>query len=164
MATPRDLLPTKYEVLRLRNGIEICGMTRDTGAKIVITLPMICRLSAPSRKETLATFYPYAPLTSDYNIEFPYDYIVHRNNMNTQYIPFYDEASSQWMSMIENNSIPLIDPKEFTKAKDYMDDVLQTVIDDMRKNRLEDEDHLYYEDHYEEFERLKTPKDKKKIH
>ena len=164
MATTIDLLPTKYEVLRLRNGVEICGMTRDTGTKIVITLPMICKLTAPSTRQTLATFYPYAPLTSDHNIEFPLDYIVHRNIMNTQYIPFYDEASSQWMSMIENDSIPLIDPKEFTKAKDYMDDVLQTVIDDMRKHRFEYEEYDLYEDHYEEFERSKTPKDKKKIH
>lgn len=158
MATPKDLLPTRYEVLRLRNGMEICGMTRDTGAKVIITLPMICKLTATQPKETLAVFYPYAPLTDDHNIELPHDYIVHRNNMNRQYIPFYDEASAQWMDMLENQSIPVISPREYETAKNYMDDVLQKVIDDMRGYREDIDNDL------ESFENAKTPTDKKKIH
>ena len=159
MATPKDLLPKKYEVLRLRNGMEICGMTRDTGAKIVITLPMVCRLTANSPKETLATFYPYAPMTSDYNIELPHDYIVHRNTLNTQYIPFYDEASSQWMDMIEQESIPLMSQRDLDETREYMDNVLGKVIKDMRSLR-----ELEEYDPYGDFEDAVLPIDKKKIH
>lgn len=158
MSTSRDLLPTKYEVLRLRNGIEICGMTRDTGAKILITLPMICKLAALHPKETLATFYPYAPLSSDYIIELPHDYIVHRNALHEQYIPFYDEASSQWLNMLEDKTIPLVTHSEYRKVKDYMDGVLDDLVTEMRSYREDDDDH------FEEFERAVLPTDKKKIH
>lgn len=159
MATPKDLIPQKYEVLRLRNGVEICGMTREQGTKLVITLPMICRLSALHPKETLATFYPYAPLSSDYNIELPIDYIVHRNEMNKQYIPFYDSASSQWMDMLENESIPLVTQSEFDKAKRYMDNILDDVITEMKSYREDDE-----YDYLDDFENAAIPLDKKKIH
>ena len=44
MTSPKDIIPTQYEVLKLRSGSEVVGMTRDTGEGIEITLPMICRL------------------------------------------------------------------------------------------------------------------------
>ena len=44
MTTPKDLIPQQYEVLKLRSGNEVVGMTRDTDQGIEITLPMICRL------------------------------------------------------------------------------------------------------------------------
>ena len=45
MTTPKDIIPTKYEVVKLKTGTEIVGMTRDLGDKVEITLPMICQLS-----------------------------------------------------------------------------------------------------------------------
>ena len=45
MATAKDLIPQKYEVLKTRTGTELVGMTRDIGDAIEITLPMICHLS-----------------------------------------------------------------------------------------------------------------------
>ena len=89
MATPADLSPKQYEVLKLRNGLEVVGMTRDTSQGIEITLPMVCRLSSgPTPVETLATFYPYAPLTSDtkplhkYFLDNSYcDYILENNDL-----------------------------------------------------------------------------------
>ena len=44
MTTPKDIIPTQYEVLKLMSGAEVVGMTRDTGNGIEITLPMICKL------------------------------------------------------------------------------------------------------------------------
>ena len=44
MTRPKDIVPTQYEVLKLLNGTEVVGMTRDTGNGIEITLPMICKL------------------------------------------------------------------------------------------------------------------------
>ena len=41
MASPTDLVPERYEVIKLKNGSEVVGMTRDLGDKIEITLPMI---------------------------------------------------------------------------------------------------------------------------
>ena len=41
MTTPKDIIPTKYEVVKLKTGTEIVGMTRDLGDKVEITLPMI---------------------------------------------------------------------------------------------------------------------------
>ena len=101
MTRPSDLTPKQYEVLKLRNGLEVVGMTRDTATGIEVTLPMVCRLSAGATPiETLATFYPYAPLSSDTTVTVPIDHILHRNVMNEQYIPFYDEASSQWLDCL----------------------------------------------------------------
>ena len=31
MTTPKDIIPTKYEVVKLKTGTEIVGMTRDLG-------------------------------------------------------------------------------------------------------------------------------------
>ena len=63
MTTPKDIIPQQYEVMKLLNGTEVVGMTRNTSQGIEITLPMICKLElvTPDGKQTLATFYPYAP-------------------------------------------------------------------------------------------------------
>ena len=45
MTTPKDLVPERYEVIKLKSGAEIVGMTRDCGDHLEITLPMICQLS-----------------------------------------------------------------------------------------------------------------------
>jgi len=155
MTRPSDLTPKQYEVLKLRNGLEVVGMTRDTAQGIEVTLPMVCRLSAGATPvETLATFYPYAPLSSDTTVTVPIDHILHRNVMNQQYIPFYDEASSQWLDMLENNSIPLING---TAKRKYIDKILNNLINEVS----EDYD---YEDFDLEFEESLPPIDKKKLH
>jgi len=154
MASPSDLIPQKYEVLKLRNGLEVVGMTRDTTKGIEITLPMVCKLNAGQTPiETLATFYPYAPLTSDTSVVVPIDHILHRNVMNQQYIPFYDEASSQWLEMLENNSIPLING---TPKRKYIDKILQNLIDGVSRDD--------YEDFELDFEESLPLTDKKKLH
>ena len=109
MTRPKDIVPTQYEVLKLLNGTEVVGMTRDTGNGIEITLPMICKLEvvAPAGNTTLATFYPYAPLSADATVLLPLDIIAHRNNMNEQFVQHYDDASARWFDMIESKSIPL---------------------------------------------------------
>ena len=154
MASPSDLIPQKYEVLKLRNGLEVVGMTRDTTKGIEITLPMVCKLNAGQTPiETLATFYPYAPLTSDTSVVVPIDHILHRNVMNQQYIPFYDEASSQWLEMLENNSIPLING---TPKRKYIDKILKNLIDGVSSDD--------YEDFELDFEESLPLTDKKKLH
>ena len=74
--------------------------------------------------------------------------------MNEQYIPFYDEASSQWLDMLENNSIPLING---TAKRKYLDKILNNLINEVN----EDYD---YEDFDLEFEESLPPTDKKKLH
>ena len=44
MARPSDLIPNRYEVVKLITGAEICGMTRDMDDGIEILLPMTCNL------------------------------------------------------------------------------------------------------------------------
>ena len=40
---PNDLVsPTKYEVLKLKTGQEIVGMSKENQNCIAVTLPMIC--------------------------------------------------------------------------------------------------------------------------
>ena len=122
MTSPKDIIPTQYEVLKLLNGTEVVGMTRDTGNGIEITLPMICKLEliAPAGNTTLATFYPYAPLSADANVIIPFDIIAHRNTMNEQFVPYYDEASSRWFDMVENKTIPLTgDRKEIKRQLNF---------------------------------------------
>ena len=41
MATTKDLMPQKYEILKTRTEHRVSGMTRDIGDAIEITLPMI---------------------------------------------------------------------------------------------------------------------------
>ena len=83
MTTPKDIIPTKYEVVKLKTGTEIVGMTRDLGDKVEITLPMICQLSLiPGTPRTQATFHPYSALSSDMKVQIPLDSVMHRNNMN----------------------------------------------------------------------------------
>ena len=66
MAKASDLIPSRYEVIKLKTGTEIVGMTRDVGASLEVTLPMICQLSLiPGTPRTQAIFYPYSPLSAD---------------------------------------------------------------------------------------------------
>ena len=90
MTSPKDIIPTQYEVLKLRSGSEVVGMTRDTHKGIEVTLPMICRLEVvnPEGSQTLATFYPYAPLSSDATVTIPNDMIAHRNSLKIKLVSY----------------------------------------------------------------------------
>tara|TARA_Y100000004_G_scaffold162978_1_gene192069 strand:+ start:249 stop:743 length:495 start_codon:yes stop_codon:yes gene_type:complete len=164
MTTPKELIPQRYEVIKLKSGTEVVGMTRDCGDVLEITLPMICQLSlVPGTPRTNAVFYPYAPLSADEVVSIPKFEIVHRNIMNEQFVPYYDDASSRWFEMIENKSIPLAtveDKKVAEVMRRSLDRILaRTPDDDFIEDAL---DELDYE--REEFEFAEVPKDKKKIH
>lgn len=164
MTTPKELIPQRYEVIKLKSGTEVVGMTRDCGDVLEITLPMICQLSlVPGTPRTNAVFYPYAPLSADEVVSIPKFEIVHRNIMNEQFVPYYDDASSRWFEMIENKSIPLAtveDKKVAEVMRRSLDRILGRAPDD---DFIEDVlDEMDYE--REEFELAEVPKDKKKIH
>lgn len=132
MARAKDLTPQKYEVIKTRTGAEIMGMTRDTGKGLEVTLPMICHLTAmPGGVSSHCVFYPYAPLSSDEVVLFPYDHIAHRSSVNEQFIPLYDDASASWFKMIENKSIPIKERNlDFEqKVRDAMQRILKTESD-----------------------------------
>ncbi len=180
MATTKDLLrttPQDYEVLKLKTGLEIVGMTRDTKQGVEVTLPMICQLRMlPMKRNTLATFYPYAPMTSDTSVVIPFDHLVHRNKMNKQYVPFYDEASSQWFKMIEEGNIPLTN-KDPIMSKEYMDQAIKSLIEqtggpiskrEMRdlerfEEFMEENEEEEFDEEYAEFEFAQRPP-KEKLH
>ena len=175
MTSPKDIIPQKYEVLKLRSGSEVVGMTRDTATGVEITLPMICRLEVvnPEGSHTLATFYPYAPLSSDPMVTLPNDMIAHRSSLNEQFVPFYDEASARWFDMVENKSIPLTgNRKEIRRA--YLDRIVQDLMnatggpiseqEERMLQRMEEEEWEEYDASFDEFEHALPPTDKKKIH
>jgi len=148
----------KYEVIKLKTGSEICGMIKDMDEWIEITLPMICQLTKLGAMETLATFIPYAPLSRDAVLTIARQDVMHRSNLNEQFIPFYDEASSRWLTMVENEAIPLTNkmpPRE----------VLSRTIGDMLENMTDEEldelDRLQEEDFEND---LSSPRDKTLIH
>ena len=130
MTSPQDLTNRKYEVVKLKTGSEIVGMVRDTNNGVEITLPMICQLTVQDKLNTLATFYPYAPLSEDPIITLPVDQVLYRSVMNQQFIPFYDEASSRWLEMVETQSIPLTNQKITTDdvRRDYLNKVMESLI------------------------------------
>jgi hypothetical protein len=130
MTSPQDLTNRKYEVVKLKTGSEIVGMVRDTNNGVEITLPMICQLTVQDKLNTLATFYPYAPLSEDPIIMLPVDQVLYRSVMNQQFIPFYDEASSRWLEMVETQSIPLTNQKITTDdvRRDYLNKVMESLI------------------------------------
>lgn len=136
---PKDLAARKYEVLKLKTGTEICGMTRDTGKGTEVILPMICQLNAITKKQTLATFYPYAPLSKDPAITIQSEQILHRSNMNEQFIPFYDEASSQWQTMVEEGRIPLTN-------KSNIRGLVEQTIEEMISNTYDEYEDVSEED------------------
>jgi len=170
MTTPKDIIPTKYEVVKLKTGVEIVGMTRDMGDRVEITLPMICQLSLiPGTPRTQATFHPYSALSSDMKVQIPLDSVMHRNNMNEQFISHYDDASSRWFDMIENKTIPLA-TEEDKRYEDIMKRTLNRLIrnpditpldQDMVDDIIEEELFDYEED---EFKLALPPKDKNKLH
>ena len=170
MTTPKDIIPTKYEVIKLNSGTEIVGMTRDLGDKVEITLPMICQLSLiPGTPRTQATFHPYSALSSDMKVEIPNNNIMHRNNMNEQFVQHYDDASSRWFDMIENKSIPLATDDD-RRYSDVMKRTLNRLIrnpditpldQDMVDDIIEEELFEYEDD---EFKLASPPKDKNKLH
>jgi hypothetical protein len=166
MAKASDLIPSRYEVIKLKTGTEIVGMTRDVGASLEVTLPMICQLSLiPGTPRTQAVFYPYSPLSADERVNIPKEQVMHRQLMNDQFIPFYDNASSKWFDMIENQSIPLANDED-KRIGEMMRNSLQRI---MQRGEAFDEDDLIDEIFEEasdisDFESALPPKDKKKIH
>ena len=164
MTSPTDLVPNRYEVIKLKDGAEIVGMTKDCGDYLEITLPMICQLSiVPGTPRTNAVFYPYSPLSSDERVQLPKSQVVHRNLMNPQFIEFYDNASSKWFDMIENQSIPLMtkqDEKVADRMRGALNDMMSKYqhLDNASLDRaLED---LEFEDDFDEDYII----DKKKLH
>lgn len=153
MTSPKDLVPNKYEVLKLKTGTEICGMTRDTTKGTEVILPMVCQLNAITKKQTLATFYPYAPLSKDPAITIQSEQILHRSNMNEQFIPFYDEASSQWQTMVEEGRIPLTN-------KSNIRGLVEQTLEDMLLNSEEE----YSDVSQEDIDLYDIAKGKKVIH
>lgn len=164
MTSPKDLIPMKYEVIKLKTGHEFCGMVRDSGdSEVQVTLPMICQLTKNmGNNETQATFIPYAPLSSDPIVRIEIDSIMHRNPLNIQFVPFYDEAAGRWLDMVEGGNIPLtntvsnvpIDPRE------YLNNAMQHVLETMSDEELDQwEDDMNAQDFENE---LAT--DKTKIH
>ena len=137
MANPKDLIKMLYEVVKLKTGSEFCGMVRDLGdGSVEITIPMICHLTRQSpTNETLATFIPYAPLSSDPIVKVQLDSIMHRNPMNEQFIPFYDEASSKWLGMVEGGTIPLTN--QVSDPRQYLNKAMQHVLENMTDEELD---------------------------
>ncbi len=134
MNTATNLAPTRYEVIKLRTGLDIVGMVRDVQGGISVTLPMICQLQLQASHDTLATFIPYAPLSAEPTLHIPSDHIVHRNQLNNQFVSFYDAASSKWMEMVENGTIPVRTHEEFQRSiQDYVDHAMK----DVGKNLLQ---------------------------
>ena len=167
MTSPKELLPSRYEVIKLKSGAEVVGMTRDCGDHLEITLPMICQLSlVPGTPRTNAVFYPYAPLSADEIINIPKFEIIHRNLMNEQFVPYYDDASSRWFDMIENKSIPLA-----TLEDRKVTEIMRRSLDRMMSQMSEAPDEQFIEEaledmdwELEEFELSQAPKDKIKLH
>ena len=123
---------------------------------------MICQLSITGGNSTLATFYPYAPLSSDPVLLIAPNDVMHRSIMNEQFIPFYDEASSKWLNMVETGTIPLTNDLHSHSrklAKGFVDDALQQVIDATGGDITDEELEML-----EEFESFQESKEKKVIH
>jgi len=155
----------KYEVLKLKTGQELCGMVSYTEATVEITLPMICQLTRVTQTNTLATFIPYAPLSHDPILSIGLESIMHTSPMNEQFVPFYDEASSRWLRMVEDGNIPLTNklpsPREFLRGR------IEEMIDGVPDAELDDwelEEHMMADDEriLEDFMSI-APIDGKKI-
>lgn len=158
----------KYEVVRLNNGDEFVGMVNEVEDTLEITLPMTCHLSRVTKTETLATFIPYAPLSSDSIVYIDTKNILHRSEMNGQFIPFYDEASAKWLTMVEEGNIPLSNKTIVIDPKEYLAKTLDSILKGSDNSyEVTDDDIRLFEEAVrdEEFiDSFDTPTDPKKIH
>ena len=159
MTAANQLVPQKYQVIKLFNGQEVVGMTRDKGHSLQVTLPMVCHLSvALPERGTVATFYPYAPMTSDPIIEIPKTIISHANTLNEQFIPLYDRASSQWLKMIETQNIPLVEKTAHEVTQRMIEQEIERLMDKLDyADEYKDETNTVHD----EFLKLSKPKDGK---
>lgn len=50
--------------------------------------------------------------------------------MNQQFVPFYDEASSRWLEMVETQTIPLTNKKNTPDdvRRDYLTKVMESLV------------------------------------
>ena len=60
-------------------------------------------------------------------VQIPLDSVMHRNNMNEQFVQHYDDASARWFDMIESKSIPLA-TEEDRRYEDIMKRTLNRLI------------------------------------
>jgi len=146
----------KYQVIKLKTGQELCGMVSYTNETVEITLPMICQLTKVTATNTLATFIPYNPLGNDSILTIGLESVMHTSNMNDQFIPFYDEASAKWLSMVEDGTIPLTNTLPSTK------EFLRERINDMMDNLSQEELEMLEEESFEP-DYLSVEDDEKKI-
>lgn len=159
-----NLVPQKYQVIKLFNGQELVGMTRDRGNTIQITLPMLCHLTvALPEKGTVATFYPYSPMSSDPIFEIPKAIISHASSLNEQFIPLYDKASSQWLKMIESQTIPLVDKPAHELTQRMIEDEIERLMEklDYANEYNEYQDQKKTNTAHDEFVKMSKPKDGK---
>ena len=175
MTSPKDIIPNQYEVLKLRSGSEVVGMTRDTHDAVEITLPMISKLEVinPEATHTPAPLIPHAPRSADTTVRMPTDMIAHRNTLQEQFIPYDDQASARWFEMVENKAITLTgDRKEIRKQ--YLDRIVNGLMEatggpiteqaERMLRRIEEEEWDEWDETLADFETAVAPKDKKKIH
>ena len=132
---------------------------------------MICQLTLTPTNDTLSTFIPYAPLSAEPTLFIGNADIIHRNKLNEQFVSYYDSASSRWLEMVENGTIPVKSNKEYQKSiHDYIDQAMKSIMDatggpitpeELRKIEiLEDEDF----DLEQEYEQHLVTKGKKILH
>jgi hypothetical protein len=108
--------------------------------------------------ETLATFIPYAPLSRDATLTLARQDVMHRSNLNEQFIPFYDEASSRWLTMVENETIPLTNKMP---TREVLSRTIGDMLENMTDEELDELDRLQEEDFEND---LSSPRDKTLIH
>tara|TARA_B100001094_G_scaffold269523_1_gene273759 strand:- start:844 stop:1374 length:531 start_codon:yes stop_codon:yes gene_type:complete len=155
-----SLAPNRYEVVKLRTGLDIVGMVREMPEGINITLPMICQLQLTQDNNTLSTFIPYAPLSAEPTLFIPEAHIVHRNELNHQFIDYYDSASSKWLDMVENGTIPVRSHQEYNQdIKGAVHEAMNRIIEEtggpitpeeLRKLEILEDEEFDLEMEYEE--------------
>jgi hypothetical protein len=92
--------------------------------------------------------------------------------MNAQFIPFYDEASVKWLTMIEEGNIPLSNKTVTIDNKEYLKKTLDSILKDSQQGseplyEVTAEDIRLFEEAVREDEFMNSftsPKDPKKIH
>lgn len=163
MASPKDLqiIPDRYQVLKMKNGQEIVGMTRDDGENIEVTLPMHCQLT-PSKKmwgQTVAQFYPYIPMTGDLTVLIDKNEIMTVVALHDQFIPLYDNACVRWSTWVEEKKIPIIDkepmPEDIAKMRDMVHELVENMSPEEFREMEEEE---YFDEDYDDFTSAKKTK------
>ena len=95
---------TKYEFVKFKDGKEVFAMVREIliSSKLELHFPMNIQLAPAATGGVLVHLGPYIPFTKEDSITVDTNSVLFRTSISKQFINYYDEACTAWLSIRED--------------------------------------------------------------